>query len=72
LIGGTLRLRMSGTPAQGNLRAKTGSLTGVSALSGFVTNAGRNRFIFSSLINNFTGPPPRDIEDAIGITLAGF
>ncbi len=72
LIGGTLRLRMSGTPAQGSLRAKTGTLTGVSTLSGFVTNTGRNRLIFSILINNFTGPPPRDIEDAVGITLAGF
>lgn len=72
LIGGTLRSRMSGTPAQGNLRAKTGSLTGVSALSGFVTSAGRNRFVFSSLINNFIGPPPRDVEDAVGVMLAGF
>ncbi|MGQ0549562.1 MAG: D-alanyl-D-alanine carboxypeptidase/D-alanyl-D-alanine endopeptidase [Armatimonadota bacterium] len=72
LIGGTLRSRMSGTRAQANLRAKTGSLTGVSALSGFVAAAGRNRFVFSSLINNFTGPPPRDIEDAIGIMLAGL
>ncbi|MBY8848650.1 D-alanyl-D-alanine carboxypeptidase [Saccharothrix sp. MB29] len=35
---------MRGTPAEGNAHAKTGSLTGVSALSGYVTTAAGTRW----------------------------
>ncbi|MEZ5089118.1 MAG: D-alanyl-D-alanine carboxypeptidase [Micropruina sp.] len=48
-IGGTLRTRMVGTPAKGNLRAKTGTLNGVTALSGYVTGADGRRYTFSML-----------------------
>jgi serine-type D-Ala-D-Ala carboxypeptidase/endopeptidase (penicillin-binding protein 4) len=44
---GTLEDRMSRPPARGNVRAKTGTLNGVSALSGYV----RERYAFAVLVN---------------------
>lgn len=44
---GTLKKRMIDTAAQGNVRAKTGTVTGVSALSGYLTAPGGHRLAFS-------------------------
>ena len=44
---GTLEDRMDRPPARGNVRAKTGTLNGVSALSGYV----RERYAFAILVN---------------------
>lgn len=70
LVGGTLRDRMEGTPAAGNVRAKTGSLTGVSALSGYVRGTDGQRMVFSVIFNNYLGDAPKDIEDEIAVALA--
>lgn len=72
LVGGTLRYRMGGTAAAFNLHAKTGSLTGVSALSGYVTDADDELLVFSVVSNNYLASSVKDVEDAIGVTLARF
>lgn len=73
-VDGTLKGRMNGTTAQGNLRAKTGSISGVSSLSGYVTTLDRERFAFSILMQNFILPSRwyRNAQDAIGALLANF
>jgi serine-type D-Ala-D-Ala carboxypeptidase/endopeptidase (penicillin-binding protein 4) len=71
-IGGTLAERMQATPAAGNVHAKTGSLTTASALSGYVTTAAGEPLTFSILEDGFIGAPPKDIEDALAVTLASF
>jgi len=71
LVGGTLRARMVGTPAAGNMHAKTGSLTGVNALSGYVTDADGRRLVFSIVANN-TLSSAASLLDAIGVALASY
>jgi D-alanyl-D-alanine carboxypeptidase/D-alanyl-D-alanine-endopeptidase (penicillin-binding protein 4) len=68
--GGTLRNRMRGTPAEGNVHAKTGSLTGVTTLAGYVTTADGRHLVFSLFLNNFVSAAPRDLEDAVAVRLA--
>jgi D-alanyl-D-alanine carboxypeptidase/D-alanyl-D-alanine-endopeptidase (penicillin-binding protein 4) len=70
---GTLEHRFGGTPAAANVRAKTGSMTGVRALSGYVTTADGERLAFSILANNF-GVSADIVKaiDAIVVRLAGL
>jgi D-alanyl-D-alanine carboxypeptidase/D-alanyl-D-alanine-endopeptidase (penicillin-binding protein 4) len=49
---GTLASRFRGTPAAGNVHAKTGTLNGVRSLSGYLTTAGGERLVFSTMVNN--------------------
>ena len=68
-----LRLRMRGTPAAGNLRAKTGTVRRVSALSGYVTTADGERLAFSVLANGVPSTArAKQTEDQIGARLAAF
>ncbi len=73
-VDGLLANRMRGTPAQNNLHAKTGTLGGVSALSGYVATADGEMLGFSIMMQNYIGPgePYRKIQDAIGALMAGF
>lgn len=72
MVGGTLRNRMRDTAAEENVRAKTGTLTGVSALSGYVTAADGEELVFVVLNNGYSGSAPRHVQDAIGVRLAEF
>jgi len=53
---GTLSRRFVGTAAAGNVRAKTGSIANVRALSGYVMSADGEPLVFSIIANHFTAP----------------
>ena len=65
--------RMYRTGAEHNLRAKTGTIDRVSALSGYVNAAGGERLAFSIISNNVPSTfMAKRVEDAIGARLASF
>ena len=79
-IDGTLQYRMRDGPATDNVQAKTGTLTHVYTLSGFVTDAAGERLAFSLLLNRYLRPTdefgrniqpsPQSDLDAIATMLA--
>jgi D-alanyl-D-alanine carboxypeptidase/D-alanyl-D-alanine-endopeptidase (penicillin-binding protein 4) len=73
-VDGTIRSRMKGTPAEGNIHAKTGTLDKARSLSGYVTTADGRMLLFSALANNYTVPTRRvdQVTDALGAWLAGL
>ncbi len=65
--------RMYRTPAAGNLRAKTGTIEGVSALSGVVQSMDGERLAFSIMVNESPSQSgAKRIEDELGVRLASF
>jgi D-alanyl-D-alanine carboxypeptidase/D-alanyl-D-alanine-endopeptidase (penicillin-binding protein 4) len=73
-VDGTIRTRMVGTPAAGNLRAKTGTLEFVRSLSGYVTDGDGDRLVFSILNNHFRVPVDSvsRFQNSVGVLLAGY
>lgn len=65
--------RMQQTPAAGNLRAKTGTIDRVSALSGYVRARNGERLAFAIISNDVPSTwGAKRVEDRIGARLAAF
>ena len=73
-VDGTLRNRMHGMYAEKILRAKTGTLSGVSALAGYTRTADDEVLAFGILISHYVGSAAdaRKIQDMIGDVLTRF
>lgn len=73
-VDGTLRNRMQGMYAEKTLRAKTGTLSGVSALAGYTKTADGEVFAFGILISHYvrSAATARGIQDKIGDYLTQF
>ena len=53
---GTLSSRMRNTPLAGRVQAKTGTISNMRALSGYLTTDSGERLVFSIIANHFTAP----------------
>ncbi len=73
-VDGTLKNRMKGTPAENNLRAKTGTISSAMSLSGYVRDAAGDDLVFSIIVNNY--PEDANVRasciDPIAVLLASF
>ena len=66
-VDGTLEHRMEKSLARNKVHAKTGTLTGVSTLSGYLTNKKNHTIAFSILMQNYVGSSKqaKDFQDEI-------
>ena len=73
-VDGTLTRRMRGMSAEGVLRAKTGTLRGLTALAGYTVTADGETVAFSIIVSNYLGSvsPRRTLQDKIGDILTQF
>lgn len=73
-VDGSLRNRMKGTKAANNVHAKTGFVGYVRALSGYVTSADGEMFVFSMIANHYTVPTrmAEKIQNDVCVRLAEF
>jgi D-alanyl-D-alanine carboxypeptidase/D-alanyl-D-alanine-endopeptidase (penicillin-binding protein 4) len=72
---GTLARRMRGTAAQGRCHAKTGTLNGVSALSGYCFRGGEDAehaVIFSLLMNRVDVNRAHLVQDRMATLIARY
>lgn len=71
-VDGSLRSRMKQTPAEANVKAKTGSLNRVSSISGYVNTASGEPLAFSIIMNNHScsGGTTHNLQDKICVLLA--
>ncbi|SDX49366.1 D-alanyl-D-alanine carboxypeptidase, serine-type, PBP4 family [Marininema mesophilum] len=69
---GSLTYRMNDTPAANNLRGKTGTLTHLSGLSGYVRTKDNEWLAYSILMNGYTSESLTSLQDKIGAALASY
>jgi D-alanyl-D-alanine carboxypeptidase/D-alanyl-D-alanine-endopeptidase (penicillin-binding protein 4) len=68
---GTLRRRMRSGPARRKCRAKTGTISGVSTLSGYCRARSGQVYAFSILMNGVSAPGARRLQDRMAQAIAG-
>ncbi|MEO6939562.1 MAG: D-alanyl-D-alanine carboxypeptidase/D-alanyl-D-alanine-endopeptidase [Candidatus Kapaibacterium sp.] len=73
-VDGTLARRLKDTRAQGNVHAKTGFVTGVRSISGYLTTHENELLAFSIIGNNFTTPVSlaNNLQDLVLLRLVNF
>lgn len=69
-VDGTMRNREKGTPGENNVRAKSGTFSIVSCLSGYVTTKDKQRLSVVILTNFADGTAARKMQDDIFVALA--
>ncbi|PEJ59350.1 peptidase S13 [Bacillus sp. AFS002410] len=72
-VDGTLKSRMIGTSAEKNVHAKTGSMSGINSLSGYVTDQNGDKLAFSILLNGVrTSSSATAFQDAVAVLLSQY
>lgn len=70
-VDGTLKKRMKGTFAEGNVKAKTGTVTGVSTLTGYLTASNGHLLCFSIMTQGLRrASEGRQFQDRVCVALA--
>jgi D-alanyl-D-alanine carboxypeptidase/D-alanyl-D-alanine-endopeptidase (penicillin-binding protein 4) len=73
-VDGSLENRMKGTLAERNVRAKTGTMSNIRSLAGYVTTADGEQLAFVIMLNDFEGSAASALQaiDAMAVRLASF
>ncbi len=71
-VDGTLRRRMKGTDAEGNVHGKTGTLRNVSALTGYAVTRDGEVVAFAMLMNGGNHGAYRATQDRVAEKIASF
>jgi D-alanyl-D-alanine carboxypeptidase/D-alanyl-D-alanine-endopeptidase (penicillin-binding protein 4) len=73
-VDGSLAGRMKNTRAQGNVRAKTGTMSNIRSLAGYVTTRDGEHLAIVVIVNNYegTGADANESIDSMAVRLAEF